>query len=143
MIIFFGTNDYGGNIPIGNDTDENHDTFKGSINLVIKNILTVYPNIHLMFVTPFWRATYTGTTDFCDSDTYTNPLGNKLLDYVNALIERANANHVPVLNLYDNMCIGKYNYTEWLADGLHPKSGKGYEYVAQKIASGLETYYHN
>lgn len=142
MILFWGTNDYGGNIPIGNDTDEGHDTFKGAINLIVKNILTAYPNIHLIFVSPFWRATYTGQSGLCDSDTYTNPLGFKLPDYVDALVSRAKALHIPVVNLYDSMCIGVYNYTEWLADGLHPKSGKGYEYVAQKIVSGFLRFYH-
>ena len=142
MIIFFGTNDYGGNIPIGQDSDESHDTFKGSINLVVKNLLTAYPAMRLIFVTPYWRATFPGTSDFCDSDTYTNTQNLTLPDYVDALVERAEALHIPVLNLYDSMCIGKYNYTEWLADGLHPKTGSGYEYVTQKIVAGLERFYH-
>ena len=143
MILFWGTNDYGGNMPIGQDTDEGHTTFKGAINLIVKNILTAYPNIHLIFFTPFWRATYTGESGFCDSDTYTNPLGFKLPDYVDALVSRANALHIPVVNLYDSMCIGKYNYTEWLIDGLHPKDGIGYEYVAEKVASGFKRFYHD
>lgn len=142
MILFWGTNDYGGNIPIGNDTDEGHDTLKGAINLVVKNILTRYPNIHLLFIAPFWRATYTGVSDFCDSDTYTNPLGFKLPQYVDAIVERAKALHIPCVNLYDNMCINKYNYTHWLTDGLHPKQGIGYEYVTQKIVSGLTSNYN-
>lgn len=143
MILFWGTNDYGGNMPIGQDTDEGHTTFKGAINLIVKNILTAYPNIHLIFFTPFWRATYTGESGFCDSDTYTNPLGFKLPDYVDALVSRANALHIPVVNLYDSMCIGKYNYEEWLVDGLHPKDGVGYEYVAEKVASGFKRFYHD
>ena len=143
MFIFFGTNDYAGNMPIGTDTDEGHDTFKGAINLIIKNIMTEHPNIHLMFITPIWRARFSDPEQFNDSDTYENGVGAVLPDYVDALVDRCNALHVPVLNLYDSMCINKYNYTEWLADGLHPVSGKGYTYLAQKILAGFEGFYHS
>lgn len=139
ITIFHGTNDYGGNMPIGNATDTDENTFKGAINMVVNNILSKYPHIKLLFIAPMWRATYTGVSGTVDSDTYTNPLGNLLIDYVNALVERANAHHIPVLDLYRESGINKYNYNYFLVDGLHPKSGVGYEHVAQKITAGFKS----
>ena len=133
LIIGFGTNDYGGNMPIGNSDDYGHETFKGSINYTIDKILTRYPHIKLMFFAPFWRATYPGVTDVVDSDTYQNPLGFTLKDYVDALVERCEANHIPVFDMYRKGGINKYNYQYYLTDGVHPKSKTGYEYMASKI----------
>ena len=139
ITIFFGTNDYGGNMPIGTNTDNDETTFKGAINMVVNNLLTAYPNLKIMFISPFWRATYTGVVEPVDSDTYANPLGNLLVDYVDALIDRTHAHHLPVLDLYRESGINKYNYTHYLADGLHPKTEIGYEYVAQKITAGFKS----
>ena len=129
LTIFFGTNDFGGNIPMGTNTDNNKTTFKGSINYTISKILTAFPNIKLFFITPMWRIYTTG-----NSDTLANSLGLYLKDYTTAIKDICLLNHIPVIDLYNESGINSFNYNYWLIDGLHPNANGG-DMIA-KIISG-------
>ena len=108
------------------------------MNYVIGKILTQNPNVKMAIITPMWRQRLVAG-DNKDSDT--NAVGGQyLIDYVKAIEEQAKYNHIPCLNLYETCLINKHNYNTYLSDGLHPND-KGYELLADKIHSFLESVY--
>lgn len=138
IVIGYGTNDYGGNTPIGTNDDTDGTTFKGAINKTVSTLLTKYPHIKIMFNTPFYRNRWESVNDGLNSDTYVNGAGHKLQDYVDALIEMGKLHHIPVFNLMDESGINRYNQSAYLADGLHPINPSGYEHLASKVASKIK-----
>ncbi|WZK93682.1 DUF2479 domain-containing protein [Staphylococcus phage SpP] len=135
ITIFFGTNDYGGDIPIGNDDDTDGTTFKGAVNKVIKTLGESVPHIKIMFITPFYRSRFI-SGDNNDGDNFANAAGAKLNDYVVAIEELAEKNHIPVLNMMKESGINKYNSETYLSDGLHPNAF-GYTYLAEQFSKKL------
>lgn len=132
-LIFAGTNDFGrGGMPIGTISDTVTNTLYGAINNAISNIITKKPDIRIGIVTPMWRQRQ-APGDNKDSDIY--PINTRyLLDYVNAIIACAKANHVPFLDLYSGCVVNKYNYSTFLSDGLHPNIA-GHSMLCDKIHS--------
>ncbi|MEY8599889.1 BppU family phage baseplate upper protein [Staphylococcus shinii] len=135
ITIFFGTNDYGGDIPIGNNEDTDGTTFKGAVNKVIKTLGESVPHIKIMFITPFYRSRFI-SGDNKDGDNFANAAGAKLNDYVVAIEELAEKNHIPVLNMMKESGINKYNSGTYLSDGLHPNTF-GYTYLAEQFSKKL------
>lgn len=135
ITILYGTNDFTGGVPIGEDDNSlSTSQFKGALRHSIETILTAYPKIRIILLTPiyrFWKENGTVT----DSDSY-EISGLKLIDYVEAVIEIANEYKLPVFNLYNSLGINKINRTTFLADGVHP-SEAGLERIGESIAARL------
>src|SRR5690606_27879013 len=89
--IAFGTNDYGGDVPIGNISDTTNATFYGAWNIVLDAIFTVNPLIKIILITPFQRVT-----------TSPNAAGHVLLDYVDAIQKIGEKYSCPVIDAYRN-----------------------------------------
>ena len=137
LTIFFGTNDFTGNVILGAIDSIDTTTFNGAINYIIDKILTAYPHIKIVFITPTHRFIQDNKID--DVDVVPNTLGKYLIEYVNAIIERANYNHIPVLDMYRNSGFNKYNHQYYFGiDGVHPNA-IGYTYIANKIAAFLKS----
>jgi lysophospholipase L1-like esterase len=135
ITIFYGTNDFTGGVPIG-ETENSLSTsqFKGALRHSIETILTAYPKIRIVLLTPiyrFWKESDVVT----DSDAY-EVSGLKLTDYVEAVIDIANEYKLPVFNLYNSLGINKLNRTVFLSDGVHP-SGDGLDRIGESIAARL------
>ncbi len=140
ITIGYGTNDFSGNLQIGTDNySEDFLTVKGATNLSIKNILTAYPHLKVLFVTPTHRYMETALTN--DSDFFENTQGNKLIEVCDAIIEVANANHIDTLDLYRTSGFNKYNHTMYFVDGVHPNES-GYVHLGQKISAKLVSMYN-
>lgn len=140
VTIFAGTNDFGrGALPIGMENDMVKNTLYGAINNAIKMLIEKKSNLKIFVITPMWRQRFS-VGDDKDSDC--NDINGKYLkDYVDAIINACRKNHIPVLNFYDNCSINKYNYTTFLADGLHPND-KGYdEILSERIFNFVESNY--
>ncbi len=134
--IFYGTNDFQGLIPIGADTDMTGDTFKGAINLSLDKLLTRYPHLKIVLITPIWRSRQVNGDDL-ESDNNPNSLGLYLRDYVEAIKDMGKKYHLPVLDLYNTSGISKYTKTRYLSsDELHPNAD-GYTLLAMLIAAFL------
>jgi len=88
VLIFIGAEDYrSGMAPIGNDDNENDTTFKGSLNLAIKKLLTKAPSAKVMFVSPIFRSS---TEPGDDLDCDTNLVNDKYLrDFANAMSDKS------------------------------------------------------
>lgn len=138
-IIFAGSNDYKFvSSKIGDNTDESKNTFKGSLNICIKKLLEKNSNIKILVVSPLFRARL-DAGDFRNSDdTAINQL--YLKDYANAMKEICEYNHIPFLDLHSTCMINKYNYRNYLSDGLYPNEN-GHDMIANKIFSALDYFY--
>ena len=137
MVIFFGTNDWSGDNALGTTGDSTPATFRGAMNYITQQILSVYPNIKIAFVSPMWRSRK-NTGDGLDADTNPNTNGVYLIQFADAVVEMAHLNKLPALDLYRESGINKYNASTLLLDGVHPSSGVGYQLVADKVASFLQ-----
>lgn len=135
ITILYGTNDFTGGVPIGeHDGSLSTFQFKGALRHSIETILTAYPKIRIVLLTPiyrFWNENGTVT----DSDSY-EISGLKLIDYVEAVTEIANEYKLPVFNLYNSLGINKLNRTIFLADGVHPNES-GIERIGDSISARL------
>lgn len=139
-IIFIGAEDYrNGMAPIGNDNNKNDTTFKGSLNMAIEKLLTKAPNCKIMFVTPIYRSS-TEPGDGLDCDT--NIVNDKYLrEFASAMVSIGNYNHIPVLDLFNECMINKYNSKIYLnKEGVYP-SDKGHAMIAEKIHDGMCKFY--
>ena len=139
VVISVGTNDYKcGKATIGYNTSLDNKTFKGALNLAIKNIITAAPKAKIMLMTPIFRSRI-NTGDNKNSDEYT--VNDRYLsEYVDAMIEVGKVNHVPVVDMYSNCMINKYNASVYLSDGLH-LNDDGQSMFAAKLVDGLSMHY--
>ncbi len=135
IAIFYGTNDFTGGVAIGSDDgSQSTSQFKGALRHSIETILTAYPKIRIVLITPIYRF-WKNDEVVTDSDTY-EVSGVKLTDFVDAVISVADEYKIPAFNLYNSLGINKINRTTFLADGVHP-SNAGCERIGDSIAARL------
>lgn len=141
IVIAYGTNDFrgtaGAGVPLGADDDMTGATFKGAINLSISNILTAYPQIKLMFMTPLWRSRVETSGE--DSNLTPNGSGVFLREYAQAIKDRAAPYQIPVADLHDKSGINILNWPAYMPDGLHTTTTLGVQRIADFAAAQIET----
>ena len=124
VVVFAGTNDFGGSCKMGTGDVNDKTEFWGSIKYIIETLQTKYPNITFEFITPIWRYN-------ADNDWNLVPL--QLKTYCEKIIEVANEYHQKSLNLYDTSGINKFTYKYYLVgDKLHLNDA-GKELLARSI----------
>jgi hypothetical protein len=140
LVVMYGTNDWG-NTPIGTDTDISSTgaSFKGAMNYGIQTLLTAYPNIKVLFVTPMFRSRQGNGDGLNSDDNLAN--GTTLISYADAVTTISNKNHLPSLDIYRNGVVNKWNSATYLVDGLHPIAGVGYQLLADKVSASLVSNY--
>jgi hypothetical protein len=110
FILEGGANDLRLGVPLGdvNSTDPN--TFMGAINVILNGIRSANPKVKILCLTN-WNRT---------SSTYVNSIGKTNLDYVNAMIEVANAQGVQVIDNYHNSGLNFFNSVTnvWQDEGI-------------------------
>lgn len=109
ITIGYGTNDFTGNI-----TEQD---FKDALSDSIETILTAYPNLKILVVSPMYRW-----YDNDDSDTHTNSNNDKLTDFCDWCKEEAELYHVPYVDTYTTLGINSINKLVYFfsTDGTHP-----------------------
>lgn len=141
ITLLYGTNDYmgtvsGGNVPLGSLGDSNTDSFYGAYNYSINKLLTKYPNIRVILVTPTWRMNHEtingGDTDYVPNN------GVYLREYIKAIKDTALKYHVPCVDLFDKSGINVYNKSVYLADTVHPTT-EGYKLIGNIIGNFLNS----
>lgn len=139
VVISAGTNDWkSGMATIGNNTSLDTTSFKGALNMAIKNIILAAPKAKILLMTPIFRSRIT-SGDSKNSDEYT--VNDRYLsEYCEAMVEVAKANHIPVVNMDEECMINKYNSTVYLSDGLHLNDA-GQELFTAKLVNNLERFY--
>lgn len=138
-IIFAGSEDYKyGIVNMGKTNTTNTTTFKGSLNTAIQKLLQKNSNIKILIASPIFRARL-DANDYRNSDeTLIN--GYYLRDYVTAMKEVAEYNHIPFLDLHSTCMINKYNYNNYLSDRLY-LNDNGHDMMCNKIFSALDYFY--
>ena len=132
LTIAYGTNDFGGNVTIGENLNEDVSTFKGAMLVAYKQLMEFNPKLKIYFLTPIYRDSVQPSNG--NSDDNDNGYGNYLMDYVNAYIEMQDIIHCPVLNQYKNSGINRYNADTYLSDRLHPNQ-LGNDLIAEKVCN--------
>lgn len=141
VTIAYGTNDFGGSLPIGTSADTTGATFRGAIKLAIEKLLTAYPHLELVMVTPMWRQRQ-ASGDNKDATNFPNSSGDFLIEYVDAELDQAALYQIPALDNYRNCGINLQTYAVYLDDGLHARTEPGNELLAKRISAFLETISH-
>ena len=150
ITIAYGTNDWNSNYGLDNENNLlDTTTYIGAFRYSVEKLLTAYPNIKIMVITPLWRWWDTNTgmpseihSDYIDSNDYAKGTGYKLWQYGDALVSAAKLYHVPVFDLYWNCMMNKQNRFQYFntTDGTHPKQ-EGRELMAELISAHLESVY--
>ena len=116
VTLAYGTNDWNANVPIDGDNKIDITTFKGALRYGIEKIISKYPKIQIVILSPIYR---TFSSEQMDSDTKQNSNGNKLIDFVTACKEISEEYHLPFIDNYNNLGINKFNSTYFLRDETH------------------------
>lgn len=150
ITIAYGTNDWNSNYGLDNSEDLlDTTTYIGAFRYSIEKLLTAYPHLKVMPITPLWRWWDTNTgmpseiqSDYIDSNDYAKGTGYKLWQYGDALVAAAKLYHVPTFDLYWNCMMFKQNRLEYFnaSDGTHPKL-EGRELMAELISAHMESVY--
>ena len=138
-IIFAGTEDWKqAKGDIGKINDFGDTTFYGAMNKSIRLLFDYVPGIKILLVTPLFRSRQDpGDNMNCD-DYPVNYI--YLKEYSDAIINIGKKYHLPVLDLFNNCCINKYNSSYYLADGLYPND-IGHKLIADQIFNCMNTYF--
>lgn len=139
ITILFGTNDFTNQASLGSNSDVVGTTFKGAINKIVKNINETLPHVRIIFITPIFMSRMY-STDGENSDDYPNKDGIYFKEFINAIKDLSEMNHVPFINLNALSGINKYNSSAYLSDGKHLNE-KGSLRLARVIGNQVELLY--
>lgn len=136
ITVFFGTNDWSANVPIGDSGSTDPATFLGAFNYCLQALYNTYPHINIYVIAPLFRDRF-WPGDGKNSDITQNSLGLYLNDYVTALKDEAKKMYkLKVLDLYNESGINLYNSATKTIDGLHADG----QYIARQIANFIRNY---
>lgn len=130
ICVYAGINDFYGSVPIGTNTDNTTNTFKGALNVLFNGLIEKYQSGIIFAVTPM------------KVKNLWNGGGIHLSEYRKAIIEIADIFSIPVLDLYSCSNISVKNETQlnhYTQDGLHPNDLGHKERLAPKFSSFIES----
>ena len=137
--IAYGTNDIQSAIAIDSDSDKlSTNTVLGSLRYAITKILTAYPHIKLILLTPIYRYF---NDEGVDSDNKTFG-GKAFTDWGEGIISVAKEYKIPFIDMYNTLGINSINRIYYFpaSDGTHPNA-KGLALIGGKIAAGILSQY--
>ena len=136
ITINHGTNDWSGSITLDNDSNPlDTTTYMGALRYSIETILTAYPHLKIVVLSPCWRYWNDSDGNFAnDSNTRTNTLGEALVSYVSKGKEVAESYQLDWVDLYH---IGFNKFTASIyfpsTDTTHPNN-TGRLAIAKKMS---------
>lgn len=146
LTIFYGTNDYSNNIPLGTIEDDatSPTTFYGALKYVFEWVSTNLPKCLIVPITHTQRWASTKDLEFIANNGYgtggqpKNDLGFSLLDYANAIIDVASRYGYKTLDFNRWGQVNKNNEGSFYgSDHLHP-SAVSYILLGNKIAKFIQ-----
>lgn len=136
ITINHGTNDWSGSITLDNDSNPlDTTTYMGALRYSVETILTAYPHLKIVVLSPCWRYWKDADGNFTnDSNTRTNTLGEALVSYVSKGKEVAESYQLDWVDLYH---IGFNKFTTSIyfpsTDTTHPNN-TGRLAIAKKMS---------
>jgi lysophospholipase L1-like esterase len=122
VTLFYGTNDWGYNkiLKSADDTaaaNKQRTNVEDALKYSIKTLLTAYPHLQIVVITPYWRSAGAGL----DSDVNANGAGVYLYEYADYIQKVAEESyHVPTINLYRTSGVNAITKRHYTSDGTHP-----------------------
>ena len=120
-----GTNDYHNDVPLGLITDDNTNTFYGTLNKMCEYLKDEFYNADVVFCTPIMRVSPSnGKTETVPANNQTNSNGDTLEQFANAMIEVCRKWGIPCFDAYHNSGIcpqarNTKNFAWFMNDGIH------------------------
>lgn len=109
LSLLYGTNDWGSSVSL--------DIFKSVYISSITTLLTKYPNLKIIIISPYWRSITAGK----DSNIDANSNNEYLYQFSDGIEELAKKNfNCPTLNLYWNLGANAITNRYFTQDGTHP-----------------------
>lgn len=138
-IILVGTHDWdSAKSTLGAVENVSEYSYMGGLNTAIQTIYAKNPNIKVLLVTPFFRSRIkVGDGKNSDDNAYNDLM---LEQFADAMVDVADLNHIPCLNLYKTSGINKFNSDSYLSDGLYPNDA-GHKMIADKIVDAMNNFY--
>ena len=155
ITIGYGTNDFNGNVYIDERSGATGvQCFKGALDYSLQTILSVYPKIRIIVITPCWVWFPDPTTGLLDHDSddaqAVNSRNLTLPDYVDACKVICTKYHIPCIDTYTALGFNPYSYKAYfnvkgidgasVSDGTHPKQA-GRQLRADRIIGNFESLY--
>ena len=140
LTVWAGTNDFANGIPLGQFGSTDTNTYAGALHKVVRQCSTNFPNMKLLFITPMQRhdSIVSGWETDKKGQYINNATGNTLEDYANMMIEYGKAYAIPVLDMYHESGVNKYNIAAYCSDLLHPTKD-GFLRLCWKIINKIES----
>ena len=127
IILAYGTNDWGANLPMGDDTSTNKGEFIGAMKYCISTLLAEYPHLQFYVVAPAYRY----DTGNAPEDTHQ---GKTLKEYSQAIEDECALLSYPCLNLYTKGGVNEYNRGYVLSSDKVHRTLIGYEILARQFS---------
>lgn len=135
-----GTNDMTSSSPIGNDSDNDFNTIKGSINKIVELLLTANPKLKIYFYSPV--VGYHGSGGRIDAnwdDNHQFSSGLTKPEYIDIFAERAKKNHIPYINLYWTLGWNQVNFSNYFLDTDDHHPYKGFDVIGRRLYQQVVT----
>lgn len=138
LTIALGTNDLSSDTPFEIDGQPmSVESVNGAFRYTISKLLTNYPQLHIIIMTPIYRFTPSTGDDYMVN-------GRGVQSFVDDYKELGAELRIPVLNMFNDIGVNKYNRSYyWGAnggDGLHPISTMK-QVMGNKVAGFLTSTY--
>lgn len=143
----YGTNDFATGVVLSDESDtDNYFAFDNAYREAIEQILTEYPNVQIIPITPIWRWWPEEGTGAClyDSNTHTmddyTGAARLLTAFVAKAQDIAKEYQLPCIDDYYTLGANKFTRLQYFnsTDGTHPNE-QGRERIAEHIASQLDS----
>ena len=167
IFVFAGTNDFNGNVPLGDwyalseetvnrngrevalkkrTRTRDGNTLRGSINIAMEYLVENFPTAKIVLLTPLHRgAAMFNAKNVQPEESYANELGLFIDDYVNVIKEAGNVWSAKVVDLnadaglYPNADAHVPYFANGARDRLHP-SNAGHRRIADAIAASVDAW---
>ena len=136
IVIAVGVNDFSAGTPIGvipDSQETSHDeTFIGRYCTALDYIFTHNPLVKVVLITPLHRCTLNRTSPGPVNTIDTLVNGNTLKDYADAITQIGRFYACPVIDMYSNSGINRFNLELLTFEGVHP-TNDGYRFSSWPI----------
>lgn len=135
--LMYGANDYTSNTPVGSGYNETVTNFDGACAYGLKLLLTKYPHLQVLILSPFDREMAVG-----DASTMTDRLANSagliMSDYGDSLENVVSRIHCALIRTDKLFGINQYTVLDYALDGTHPRSNMAQKRLGWLFAQAVK-----